>query len=170
MKAGEEGVLQELPLQLGQWVVPGTVLAKVVDRSTLKAELRIAETQAQGRPGGPEARDRHPQRCGEGARSRGGPRGEPGHGSRGGVARGELPKGARPDLTVEGTVETGAAGQRAERGPARGCASQGTVSLFKLLPGAATQFGSRFSSGARRSIPSRSLGASPRATEWSSRT
>ena len=46
--AGEDGVLSELTLQLGQWVVPGTILAKVVQPGKLKAVIRIPETQAPG--------------------------------------------------------------------------------------------------------------------------
>ena len=48
VKAGEEGVLQELSLQPGQWVVPGAVLAKIVQPGKLKAVIRIPETQAPG--------------------------------------------------------------------------------------------------------------------------
>src|SRR5256885_166936 len=48
VKAGEDGVLQELKLQLGQWVVPGTILAKIVQPGKLKAVVRIPETQAAG--------------------------------------------------------------------------------------------------------------------------
>ena len=44
--AGNTGVLQEVPLEEGQSVTPGTNLARVGDPSRLKAELRIAETQA----------------------------------------------------------------------------------------------------------------------------
>src|SRR5437763_16381429 len=40
------GVLSELPLELGQWVTPGALLAKVVQPERLKAVLRIPETQA----------------------------------------------------------------------------------------------------------------------------
>ena len=43
--AGDDGILQDLPLELGQWVTPGTLLAKVVQPGELKAELRIPETR-----------------------------------------------------------------------------------------------------------------------------
>lgn len=46
VRAGEDGVLQELPLKVGQFVTVGTLLAKVVDPNKLKAELKIPETQA----------------------------------------------------------------------------------------------------------------------------
>lgn len=46
IRAGTHGVLQEITLQVGQRIAPGTVLAKVAQPSRLKAELKIAETQA----------------------------------------------------------------------------------------------------------------------------
>ena len=46
MRAGNAGVLQEMNLQVGQRVTPGQVLAKVAQPWKLKAELKIAETQA----------------------------------------------------------------------------------------------------------------------------
>ena len=46
VRAGISGVLQEVPVQVGQQVAPGTVLAKVAEPTKLKAELKIAETQA----------------------------------------------------------------------------------------------------------------------------
>jgi HlyD family secretion protein len=48
VRPGEDGVLSELSLQPGQWVVPGTILAKVVQPGKLKAVIRIPETQAPG--------------------------------------------------------------------------------------------------------------------------
>ncbi len=44
--AGANGVLQEISVQVGQRVGPGTILAKVVQPERLKAELKIPETQA----------------------------------------------------------------------------------------------------------------------------
>lgn len=46
VRAGEDGVLQEQDLKVGQFVTSGTVLAKVVEPTHLKAELKIPETQA----------------------------------------------------------------------------------------------------------------------------
>lgn len=45
VRARVSGVLQELPLQAGQWITPGTVLGKIVDPEKLKAELRISQTR-----------------------------------------------------------------------------------------------------------------------------
>ena len=46
VRAGDSGVVSDLTLQLGQWVLAGTVLAKVVQPGKLKAALQIPETQA----------------------------------------------------------------------------------------------------------------------------
>ncbi len=46
VRAGIVGVLQEVPVEIGQSVTPGNVLARVVNPNELKAELRIPETQA----------------------------------------------------------------------------------------------------------------------------
>ena len=46
VRAGIDGVLQQVPVEEGQQVTPGTILAKVAQPDKLKAELRIAETQA----------------------------------------------------------------------------------------------------------------------------
>jgi HlyD family secretion protein len=46
VRAGMHGVLEQVPVEVGQQVAPGTNLARVADPTRLKAELRIAETQA----------------------------------------------------------------------------------------------------------------------------
>jgi RND family efflux transporter MFP subunit len=46
VEAGEAGVLQEIPLELGQWVTPGMILARIAREGGLKASLRVSETQA----------------------------------------------------------------------------------------------------------------------------
>ncbi|HSG66400.1 MAG TPA: HlyD family efflux transporter periplasmic adaptor subunit, partial [Gammaproteobacteria bacterium] len=45
VRAGIDGVLQQVSVEVGQQVTPGTILAKVVQPTRLKAQLRIAETQ-----------------------------------------------------------------------------------------------------------------------------
>ncbi|MGB8776080.1 MAG: HlyD family efflux transporter periplasmic adaptor subunit, partial [Terriglobales bacterium] len=46
VRAGIDGVLVDLPLQVGQHVLPGTMLAKVVEPNHLMATLKVPETQA----------------------------------------------------------------------------------------------------------------------------
>jgi len=103
--AGADGVVQELPLELGQWVTPGTVLAKVVQPERLKAELRIPETQARDIQLGQRAEVDTRNGVVEGVVARIAPSASQGTVKVEVSLTGELPKGARPDLTVEGTVE-----------------------------------------------------------------
>ncbi len=46
VRAGASGVLQQLPVEVGQRLTPGTVLAKIAQPSKLKAELKVPETTA----------------------------------------------------------------------------------------------------------------------------
>jgi HlyD family secretion protein len=105
VRAGAEGVLQELSVEVGQRVAAGTPLAKVVQPTHLKAQLKIPETQAKdvliGQSASIDTRNGI----------------IPGHVIRvdPSVVEGSvtvdvkldapLPKGARPDLSVEGTIE-----------------------------------------------------------------
>ncbi|WP_394844759.1 efflux RND transporter periplasmic adaptor subunit [Pendulispora brunnea] len=105
VRAGGSGVLQEIPVELGQWVVPGTVLAKVVQPERLKAEIRVSEVQAKDLILGQHAEvdTRNGTITGHVARIATAA-------SQGTVSveialEGDLPKGARPDLTVEGYIE-----------------------------------------------------------------
>jgi multidrug efflux pump subunit AcrA (membrane-fusion protein) len=105
VRAGIAGVLEDLPLERGQWVAAGVTLAKVARPDALKAELHIAEAQA------------HDVTIGQRASI------DTRHGIVPGVVtrvdpavlnatvkvdvalEGPLPKGARPDLSVDGSVE-----------------------------------------------------------------
>ncbi|HZI05381.1 MAG TPA: HlyD family efflux transporter periplasmic adaptor subunit, partial [Archangium sp.] len=135
VKAGEGGVLSELPLELGQWVTPGTVLAKVVKPEKLKAELRIAETQARDIQAGQRAEVDTRNGIVEGTVARIAPAASQGTVRVEVMLTGELPKGARPDLTVEGTVELERLGEVLSMGRPAGAQPNATVSLFKLVPG-----------------------------------
>lgn len=103
--AGAQGVLQELPLQVGQWAIPGQELARVVDPCCLKAELRIPETQARdvtiGQPASIDTRNGIIQ----GRVTRVDPSVQNGAVRVEVTLEGELPRGARPDLSVDGTIE-----------------------------------------------------------------
>src|SRR2546426_9939683 len=46
VRAGLDGMLQLVPVEVGSQVAPGTNLARVANPSRLKAEIKIAETQA----------------------------------------------------------------------------------------------------------------------------
>ena len=105
VRAGIDGVLQQVPVEVGQRVSPGTNLARVAQPGRLKAVVKIAETQARDvQPGQKATVD-----------TRNGVM--PAHVARVDPAvlngtvtvdlalEGALPKGARPDLSVDGTIE-----------------------------------------------------------------
>jgi len=134
VRAGIDGILVELPLQVGQHVLPGTMLAKVVQPNHLMAQLKIAETQARDvQPGEPASVDTH-----NGVISGTVMRVDPGV-QNGTVTvdvklTGELPRGARPDLSVDGTVDLERLDNVLYVGrPAFG-QENSTISLFKLGP------------------------------------
>lgn len=105
VRAGISGVLQQVNVQIGQRVTPGTVLARVVEPSRLKAELRIAETQAKDIQIGQVASIDTRNGVIAGKVSRIDPSVREGTVTVDVRLEGELPRGARPDLTVDGTVE-----------------------------------------------------------------
>lgn len=135
VRAGVDGILQELDVDVGQQVTSGTALAKVSQPTELKAALQIAETQAKDIQLGQKASiDTHNGLI-------------PGHVMRidPSVANGTrtvdvkldgaLPKGAVPDLSVEGTIEIERLADVLYVGrPVHGDADS-TVGLFKLVEG-----------------------------------
>ncbi len=105
VRAGIDGVLQELPLQVGQRVAQGSTLARVVQPEKLKAQLRIAETQAKDIEIGQSASIDTRNGIVPGRVSRVDPAAQNGTVTVDVALEGALPKGARPDLSVDGTVE-----------------------------------------------------------------
>jgi RND family efflux transporter MFP subunit len=103
--AGISGVLVDLPHQVGEHVAPGITLAKVVQPDQLKASLKIAETQARDiQIGQPASIDTHngviPGRV-----QRIDPAVQNGTVTVDVELTGPLPQGARPDLSVDGTID-----------------------------------------------------------------
>jgi HlyD family secretion protein len=105
VRAGIGGVLQEVPVEVGERVQPGTVLARVAKPDELKAELRIAETQAKDIQVGLPAQIDTRNGVVEGRVSRIDPAVREGTVLVDVELTGELPPGARPDLSVDGTIE-----------------------------------------------------------------
>lgn len=105
VRAGIDGVLQQVSVQAGQRVAPGTALARVVQPSRLKAELRIAETQAKDIQIGQNASIDTRNGVVQGTVSRIDPSVREGTVTVDVRIDGQLPRGARPDLTVDGTIE-----------------------------------------------------------------
>ena len=134
VRAPDVGVLQELTLQLGQWVPEGTTLAKVVQPGKLKAQLRIPESQAKdvalGQPASIDTRNGIVR----GTVSRKDPSAVGGTVLVDVALEGPLPAGAVPDLSVDGTIEIQKMTNILYTGrPAFGPGS-GNVGLFKLEP------------------------------------
>lgn len=105
VRAGVTGVLQELPLEPGQWVSPGALLAKVAPPDRLKARLAIPETLAKDVAIGQPARVDTRNGVVDGQVVRVDPAASGGTVTVDVALAGPLPKGARPDLNVVGTVE-----------------------------------------------------------------
>jgi multidrug resistance efflux pump len=105
VRAPEAGVLQDLTLQLGQWVPEGTPLAKVVQPGQLKAVLRIPESQAKDAVIGQKATIDTRNGIVIGHVSRIDPSVQNGTVTVDVVMDQALPQGARPDLSVDGTIE-----------------------------------------------------------------
>ncbi|HET7440770.1 MAG TPA: efflux RND transporter periplasmic adaptor subunit [Terriglobales bacterium] len=134
VRAGINGVLQEQTLKEGMWVTPGTTLAKVVQPEKLKAELKIAETQAKDiQLKQPATVDTHNGVI-SGYVMRIDPSVQNGTVTVDVRLDGELPPGARPDLSVDGTIDLERIADVLYVGrPAFG-QEKSTVGIFKLEP------------------------------------
>ena len=105
VRAGMPGVLQQVPLEEGQRIAAGANLARVGDPTVLKAELRVAETQAKDIQIGQSAAVDTRNGVIPGHVTRIDPAVENGTVTVDVALDGALPRGARPDLTVDGTIE-----------------------------------------------------------------
>jgi HlyD family secretion protein len=137
VKAGVQGVLQQIPVEVGQQVSLGTNLARVAEPGRLKAEVRVAETQARDIVIGQVASIDTRNGIVPGKVSRIDPAVQNGTVTVDVALEGPLPKGARPDLSVDGTIEL----ERLESvlfvgRPAFG-GEQSTLGLFRLEAGGA---------------------------------
>jgi len=135
VRAGAEGVLQELPVEVGQRVAAGTILAKVAQPTRLKAQLKIPETQAKDVQIGQVASIDTRNGIIPGRVMRVDPAVQNGTVTVDVKLEGALPKGARPDLSVDGTIEIERLTDVLYVGrPAFGQPNS-TVGIFKLEPG-----------------------------------
>jgi HlyD family secretion protein len=138
VRAGIDGVLQLLQVEVGQQVTIGQNIARVADPRRLKAELKIAETQAKDiLPGQPVQVD---TRNGiiAGSVSRIDPTAQNGTVTVDVSLQGELPKGARSDMSVDGTIQL----EKLDNilwvnRPVHG-QDYATIGLFRLSPDGAT--------------------------------
>ncbi len=132
VRSVEHGVLSELPLELGQWVTPGSLLAKVVQPEKLKAVLRIPETQARDLALQLSASIDTRNGIVQGKVSRISPSANQGSVEVDVSLPAELPRGARPDLTIEGTVEIEKLANVLYVGRPAGAQPEGQIELFRL--------------------------------------
>jgi multidrug resistance efflux pump len=135
VRAGADGVLQELPLEVGQWAISGATLAKVVQPERLKAVLRVPETQARDVSIGQYAKIDTRNGIVKGHVIRQDPASLNGTVTVDVALDDPLPRGARPDLSVDGTIEIERLDNVLNVGrPAYGQANS-TVGLFRVMPG-----------------------------------
>jgi HlyD family secretion protein len=134
VKAGMTGVLQVLPVEVGQQVAAGANVARVADPTVLKAELRIAETQTKDIRIGQTAEVDTRNGVVAGQVARIDPAAQNGTVGVDITLKGALPPGARPDLSVDGTVQLEKLDNVIFVGrPAFG-QEESTITLFKLSP------------------------------------
>ncbi len=134
VRAGTDGVLQELPLQPGQLVTPGTTLAKIVQPDQLKAELKVPETQAKdielGQPASIDTRNGiipgHVVRIDPAVQN--------GTVTVDVTLDGALPAGARPDLSVDGAIDLERLANVLYVGRPTSGQENSTISVFRLEP------------------------------------
>jgi HlyD family secretion protein len=135
--AGTNGVLQQRLVEVGQQVTPGTILARVVEPQNLKAELRVAETQAPEITIGQQASIDTRNGIIPGHVVRIDPAAQQGTVTVDVALDGPLPQGARPDLSIDGTIELERLDNILYVGrPAFGQANS-TVGMFRVEPGGA---------------------------------
>jgi HlyD family secretion protein len=133
VRPGFAGVLQQVPVDVGQRVAPGQNLARVADPTQLKAELRIPETQAKDVEIGQLAQIDTRNGIIPGRVSRKDPAATNGTVTVDVTLTAELPRGAVPDLSVDGTIELERVDSTLQVGrPAFG-QEQSTIALFKVI-------------------------------------
>jgi HlyD family secretion protein len=147
VRAGIDGVLQQVPVEVGQQVTPGTNLARVARPEQLKAELRIPETQAKDVQIGQSVTVDTRNGEIEGRVKRVDPAVQNGTVTVDVELIGKLPKGARPDLSVDGIIEL----ERLENvlyvgRPAQG-QGESEIGLFRLVKGSDEALRTRVSLG-----------------------
>jgi HlyD family secretion protein len=140
VRAGAHGVLQQLgatpltPVEVGQRVAAGAILAKIAQPSKLKAELKIPETQAKDVMIGQLAQIDTRNGVVQGRVSRIDPAVQNGTVTVDVRLEGELPQGARPDLSVDGTIELERLNDVVYVGRPVFGQPQSTITLFRVEP------------------------------------
>jgi HlyD family secretion protein len=132
VRSGSAGVLQQISVQVGQQVAPGFDIARVADPASLKAELKIAETQIKDVKVGQLVEVDTRNGIIQGRVSRIDPAAREGTFTVDAALTGPLPPSARADLSVDGTIELERLDNVLYVGrPAFG-QGQSTVKMFRL--------------------------------------
>ncbi len=135
VRSPDSGVLQDLTLQLGQWVPEGTTLAKVVQPGKLKAVLRIPESQAKDVVIGQQASIDTRNGFIAGHVTRKDPSAQGGSVTVDVALDAALPNGAVPELSIDGTIVIEKLINVMYSGRPAFSAGSGAASLFKLVDG-----------------------------------
>lgn len=138
IRAGVAGVLQQVPVEVGQRIGPGTNLARVADPARLRAQLQVAETQIKDVAIGQKVDVDTRSGVVRGHVVRIDPAAKNGTVTVDVALDGELPRGARPDMTVDGTIELERLDNVLHVGRPTFGQEQAKVSLFKLSADRAT--------------------------------
>ncbi len=132
VRAGMTGTLQVVPVEVGQSVGAGTQLARVANPQSLKAQLRISETQtkdlAYGQIADIDTRNGHVK----GRVSRIDPAAQGGTVGVDITLEGPLPPGARSDLSVDGTITIERLTNIVYVGRPSSAQDSGSIGLFKV--------------------------------------
>jgi HlyD family secretion protein len=134
VRSSMAGVLQILPVEVGAQVQPGNNIARVADPTRLKAEIKIAETQAKDIQIGQRATIDTRNGLVEGKVARIDPSVQNGSVLVDVLLDGDLPRGARPDLSVDGTVELERLDDVVHVGRPPFGQEGATVGIFKIEP------------------------------------
>jgi len=133
VRAGVVGVLQQVPVEVGQQVTPGQTLARVADPGRLKAELKIAETQATDVEVGQLTYVDTRNGVIPGRVSRKDPAAANGTVTVDVTLTAALPRGAVPDLSVDGTIELERVDSALQVGRPASGQERGTIALFRVV-------------------------------------
>jgi HlyD family secretion protein len=138
VRAGEQGVLQELPLELGQWVNPGMLLARVAEPGRLKAILRVPETQARDVALAQSVSIDTRNGVIRGQVVRIAPASQSGTVEVEVMLEGDLPKGARAEQAIDGTIEVERLQDALFVGRPANAQAETSIELYRLAPGGRT--------------------------------
>ncbi len=139
VRAGIDGIVQRLgdtlPLQAGQQIAAGVNLARISNPVRLKAQVKIAETQTRDIAIGQSASIDTRNGIIPGHVSRVDPASENGTVTVDVALDGPLPRGARPDLSVDGTIQLDRLEDALFVGRPVNGQAESTISLFKVIEG-----------------------------------